>query len=194
MEQSRPAANRRANRKYFLLTFIILIEIIGPNERSHTRSRRSESVCGWHCRHERRRASVRARPDARAGIAVVLVDVGPRSREADCDIRSEEVAVYHPEGSLAVRTDDRGRAIEAMAEAFSRFLARQPDVAGVMGLGLDFAQAFPFADGGKLLDLTAYFAKQPRDQGVLETSFLQVRPWFKVNGHGSGNRNYSPLL
>ncbi|MBV8226858.1 MAG: Tm-1-like ATP-binding domain-containing protein [Verrucomicrobia bacterium] len=82
---------------------------------------------------------------------MVLVDVGPRSREADCDIRSEEVAVYHPEGSLAVRTDDRGRAIEAMAEAFSRFLARQPDVAGVIGLGLDFAQAFPFADGGKLL-------------------------------------------
>jgi hypothetical protein len=131
-----PAANRRANRKYFLLSFIILIEIRGPNERSHTRSRRSESVCGWHCRHERRRELRYVRDlIARAGIAVVLVDVGPRSREADCDIRSEEVAVYHPEGSLAVRTDDRGRAIEAMAEAFSRFLARQPDVAGVIGLG-----------------------------------------------------------
>jgi len=72
---------------------------------------------------------------AQAGIAAVLVDVGPRSRDPDCDVRSEEVAVYHPKGPAAVQADDRGRAIEAMSEAFSRFLSRQPDVGGVIGLG-----------------------------------------------------------
>jgi uncharacterized protein (UPF0261 family) len=72
---------------------------------------------------------------AQAGVAAVLVDVGPHSRDPDCDVRSEEVAVHHPKGPAAVQVDDRGRAIEAMSEAFSRFLSRQPDVGGVIGLG-----------------------------------------------------------
>jgi uncharacterized protein (UPF0261 family) len=72
---------------------------------------------------------------ARAGVAAVLVDVGPRSRDVACDVRSEEVASYHPEDPAAVQTDDRGRAIEAMAMAFSRFLSQQRDVGGVIGLG-----------------------------------------------------------
>jgi uncharacterized protein (UPF0261 family) len=41
---------------------------------------------------------------AQAGIAAVLVDVGPRSRDPDCDVRSEEVAVYHPKGPAAVQS------------------------------------------------------------------------------------------
>jgi len=54
-----------------------------------------------------------------------------------------------------------------------------PDVAY-----LDFAQAFPFADGGKILDLTSYFAKQPTDQGVLETSFYRFDHGKKLLGTG----------
>jgi ABC-type glycerol-3-phosphate transport system substrate-binding protein len=47
-------------------------------------------------------------------------------------------------------------AYEAYGEKVSAMLASgsPPDIAY-----LDYAQAFPFADGGKLLDLTPYFAK-----------------------------------
>jgi multiple sugar transport system substrate-binding protein len=70
---------------------------------------------------------------------------------------------------------------EAYGEKISAMLAAgsPPDVAY-----LDFAQAFPFADGGKLLDLTPYFAKQPRDQSVLETSFYRFDHGSKLLGTG----------
>ena len=72
---------------------------------------------------------------AQAGIAAVLVDVGPRNHDLECDVRSKEVASHHPEGPAAVQIDDRGRAIEAMTQAFTRFLSHQRDVGGVIGLG-----------------------------------------------------------
>ena len=70
---------------------------------------------------------------------------------------------------------------EAYGEKISAMLAagEPPDVAY-----LDFAQAFPFADGGKILDLTSYFAKQPTDQGVLETSFYRFDHGKKLLGTG----------
>jgi uncharacterized protein (UPF0261 family) len=43
--------------------------------------------------------------------------------------------VSYVDGHGRPQADDRGRAIEAMSEAFSRFLSRQPDVGGVIGLG-----------------------------------------------------------
>src|SRR5271165_1749377 len=70
-----------------------------------------------------------------AGIASILVDVGPRSQDVNCDVTSAEIAAYHPESSEAVAADDRGSAIEAMARAFSCFLSHQSDVGGVIGLG-----------------------------------------------------------
>ena len=72
---------------------------------------------------------------AEAGIPTVLVDVGPRSQEPDCDVRSEEVASFHPRSSSAVVDDDRGRAIDAMAQAFATFLPGRADIGGVIGLG-----------------------------------------------------------
>ena len=63
---------------------------------------------------------------AEAGIPTVLVDVGPRSQEPDCDVRSAEVASFHPKSSSAVVVDDRGRAIDAMAQAFATFLPPVP--------------------------------------------------------------------
>jgi Bacterial extracellular solute-binding protein/Oxidoreductase family, NAD-binding Rossmann fold len=70
---------------------------------------------------------------------------------------------------------------EAYGEKLSAMLAAgaPPDVAY-----LDFAQAFPFADGGKIMDLTSYFAKQPRDQSVLETSFYRFDHGKKLMGTG----------
>ena len=72
---------------------------------------------------------------AEAGIPTVLVDVGPRSQEPDCDVRSAEVASFHPKSSSAVLVDDRGRAIDAMAQAFATFLPGRADIGGVIGLG-----------------------------------------------------------
>jgi uncharacterized protein (UPF0261 family) len=72
---------------------------------------------------------------AEAGIPTTLVDVGPRSQDTDCDIRSAEVAAFHRVGSAAILTDDRGKAIEAMAQAFLNFLPSRHDVGGVIGLG-----------------------------------------------------------
>jgi multiple sugar transport system substrate-binding protein len=70
---------------------------------------------------------------------------------------------------------------EAYGEKVSAMLAagEPPDVAY-----LDFAQAFPFADGGKILDLTSYFAKQPTDQSVLESSFYRFDHGKKLLGTG----------
>jgi uncharacterized protein (UPF0261 family) len=72
---------------------------------------------------------------AQAGIATVLVDVGPRSGDVTCEVSSAEVAAYHPTNPAAVAASDRGSAISAMATAFSCFLAGQSDVGGVIGLG-----------------------------------------------------------
>src|ERR1700733_13019808 len=72
---------------------------------------------------------------AEAGVPTVLVDVGPRSHDTRCDVRSAEVAAYHGATSAAILADDRGKAIEAMAQAFSKFLPSRHDVGGVIGLG-----------------------------------------------------------
>jgi uncharacterized protein (UPF0261 family) len=72
---------------------------------------------------------------ADAGIPTVLVDVGPRSQDTRCDVRSAEVAAYHPASSAGILANDRGKAIEAMAQAFLKFLPGRQDVGGVIGLG-----------------------------------------------------------
>jgi uncharacterized protein (UPF0261 family) len=71
-----------------------------------------------------------------AGGAVVRVDVGTRAPSAAVDISARTVAACHPQGVDAVLDcDDRGRAVEAMGIAFSRFLTERDDIAGVIGIG-----------------------------------------------------------
>ncbi|APO79520.1 hypothetical protein AM571_PC01789 (plasmid) [Rhizobium etli 8C-3] len=71
-----------------------------------------------------------------AGGDVVRVDVGTRQPATAVDISAETVAACHPGGVGAVLAgDDRGRAVEAMGIAFSRFLAERQDIAGVIGIG-----------------------------------------------------------
>ncbi|MBW5407709.1 Tm-1-like ATP-binding domain-containing protein [Morganella morganii] len=73
----------------------------------------------------------------RTGLAVKTVDLttkpGQLTREAD--VCARDVAVCHPDGESAVFCGDRGRAIAAMAVAFERFLAKQNDIAALLGLG-----------------------------------------------------------
>ena len=71
-----------------------------------------------------------------AGLPVALVDIGTRSGEQDVTLTAAEVAAHHPDGADAVLGgQDRGVAVNAMAEALARCLPRRPDLGGIIGLG-----------------------------------------------------------
>jgi uncharacterized protein (UPF0261 family) len=73
---------------------------------------------------------------AAAGAPVILVDVGTRSPQVAVDVAAAEVAASHPRGAqFVLGGNDRGAAVEAMGEAFARYLASRSDIAGVIGLG-----------------------------------------------------------
>lgn len=71
------------------------------------------------------------------GLSVRTVDLTTRPTQLNknADISAQTVAAYHPSGADAVFCGDRGKAIEAMAEAFSLYLTAQTDVAAILGLG-----------------------------------------------------------
>ncbi len=68
------------------------------------------------------------------GVPAALVDLSTAGGGA-ADVAARDVAAHHPDGAAAVFTGDRGTAVAAMTEAFTRFMLAQGDVAGVIGLG-----------------------------------------------------------
>ncbi len=71
-----------------------------------------------------------------AGATPVVVDVGTRQATIPVDISAKDVAAFAPDGADAVLgTDDRGRAVAAMGEAFAGFIQSRDDVAGLIGIG-----------------------------------------------------------
>lgn len=66
------------------------------------------------------------------GASAVTVDVGIRAPVVPVDVSARGVA---GERAGAVFTDDRGRAVAAMAEAFADFIAGRDDIAGIVGIG-----------------------------------------------------------
>lgn len=71
-----------------------------------------------------------------AGVPVVIVDLSTTSAaDRGAGVKAKAVAQYHPEGSAAVFCGDRGKAIEAMAVAFQRYIAAQDDIAALLGIG-----------------------------------------------------------
>ncbi len=73
---------------------------------------------------------------AAAGGAPLLVDVGIRTPQRPTDVGAREVASHHPAGADAVLgLDDRGGAVAAMGEAFTRFVATRDDIAAILGIG-----------------------------------------------------------
>lgn len=74
---------------------------------------------------------------AQVGVPVVTVDLStqPLTRAFEGDIPAAMVADYHPQGRDVVFCGDRGKAINAMAQAFEIFLSQRDDVAGIIGLG-----------------------------------------------------------
>lgn len=70
------------------------------------------------------------------GLGARLVDVGTQGRFSEADVVPEEVADRHPKGRSAVLdVNDRGQAVEAMSEAFTRYVLSLDDIAGIIGIG-----------------------------------------------------------
>ena len=71
-----------------------------------------------------------------AGAPALLVDIGLRAPDVAVDVAAATVAALHPRGADHVLGgSDRGAAVEAMGEAFSRFIVTRDDIAGVIGIG-----------------------------------------------------------
>ena len=74
------------------------------------------------------------------GLRAVVVDVGttahpPRPDRAADDVGPDVVASHHPDGADAVRSDDRGQAVGAMAVALEAYVGSRDDIAGIIGIG-----------------------------------------------------------
>jgi uncharacterized protein (UPF0261 family) len=73
---------------------------------------------------------------AMAGANCVVVDVSTSSGKFASDVSAAHVANFHPGGvSVVLGLNDRGKAVTAMAEAFTKFILAQNDVGAVLGMG-----------------------------------------------------------
>lgn len=72
---------------------------------------------------------------AESGLRTRLVDVSTSGKHATCDVSAQEIALNHGRGSSAVFGSDRGAAVTAMADAFSNWMRRQGNIAGVIAAG-----------------------------------------------------------
>jgi uncharacterized protein (UPF0261 family)/ABC-type branched-subunit amino acid transport system ATPase component len=69
------------------------------------------------------------------GVRTRTVDLATSGKPSSADVTPQEVASAHPRGASAVFSGDRGKAVEAMAAAFERWIVRQRDVGGVISAG-----------------------------------------------------------
>jgi uncharacterized protein (UPF0261 family)/ABC-type branched-subunit amino acid transport system ATPase component len=72
---------------------------------------------------------------AASGLRTRLVDVSTSGKLATCDVPAQEIALNHARGGSGVFGADRGASVTAMAEAFAKWLQRQPNVAGIISAG-----------------------------------------------------------
>ena len=70
-----------------------------------------------------------------AGLRTRLVDLSTSGRPSSAEVPPHQVALFHPQGSAAVFTGDRGRSVAAMAEALVHWIRRQQGIAGVIAAG-----------------------------------------------------------
>ncbi|MEM7258102.1 MAG: Tm-1-like ATP-binding domain-containing protein [Pseudomonadota bacterium] len=70
-----------------------------------------------------------------AGVRVQVVDLSTTGKPSGAEVPPNAVAAFHPRGSTAVFTGDRGTAVAGMTEAFKRWLQSRNDVAGVLAAG-----------------------------------------------------------
>ena len=70
------------------------------------------------------------------GIPTRTVDLSTSGKPSTADVTPLQVASMHPRGSIGgVFIRDRGRSVTAMAEAFARWIAREPRIGGIISAG-----------------------------------------------------------
>jgi uncharacterized protein (UPF0261 family)/ABC-type branched-subunit amino acid transport system ATPase component len=69
------------------------------------------------------------------GIPTRTVDLSTSDKPSTADVTPLQVAMMHPGGNSAVFSADRGQAIAAMAQAFARWIAREPRIGGIISAG-----------------------------------------------------------
>lgn len=70
-----------------------------------------------------------------AGLPVRMVDLSTSGKHSGAEIPAHQVAAFHPRGAAGVFTDDRGKSVAGMTEAFRRWMARQEGVMGILSAG-----------------------------------------------------------
>lgn len=68
-------------------------------------------------------------------IPVRTVDLSTSGKPSTANVTPLQVASMHPRGSSAVFSGDRGESVSAMAEAFARWVEREPHVGGIISAG-----------------------------------------------------------
>ena len=69
------------------------------------------------------------------GIPTRTVDLSTSGKPSTADVTPPQVASMHAGGTSAVFSSDRGRSVTAMAEAFARWIAREPRIGGIISAG-----------------------------------------------------------
>jgi uncharacterized protein (UPF0261 family)/ABC-type branched-subunit amino acid transport system ATPase component len=69
------------------------------------------------------------------GIPTRTVDLSTSGKLSTADVTPLQVASMHRGGISAVFSADRGQAVTAMAEAFARWIAREPRIGGIISAG-----------------------------------------------------------
>jgi uncharacterized protein (UPF0261 family) len=69
------------------------------------------------------------------GLPVLTVDLATAGDTSPADVKPEQVASAHPEGTAAIFCGDRGGAVTAMADAFANWISARADVLGIISAG-----------------------------------------------------------
>jgi uncharacterized protein (UPF0261 family)/ABC-type branched-subunit amino acid transport system ATPase component len=69
------------------------------------------------------------------GIPTRTIDLSTSGKPSTADVTPLQVASMHRGGTSAVFSPDRGQSVTAMAEAFARWVAREPRVGGIISAG-----------------------------------------------------------
>jgi uncharacterized protein (UPF0261 family)/ABC-type branched-subunit amino acid transport system ATPase component len=69
------------------------------------------------------------------GISVRTVDLSTSGKHSTADVPALQVASMHSGGPSSVMSGDRGSSVTAMAEAFARWIEREPRIGGVISAG-----------------------------------------------------------
>ena len=69
------------------------------------------------------------------GIPTRTVDLSTSGKPSSVDVTAMQVASMHPYGASEVMSGDRGKSVTAMAEAFARWVGREPRLGGIISAG-----------------------------------------------------------